>query len=182
MNSYPDIINKFHSALPAMRNWLDNLLETNRDGAVQVINLNFHKIQRVFPAELLTKTRVVTVTNKVPIPPFSNMGLHEFAEFEHMDMAGITYKDLLFIKQTCRTEESLYFHELVHVVQWDKLGIDNFLMAYGVGLLQFGYEDCPLEKMAYTLQRMFDSNALPPMIDNLIRQQTDKIWSQIIQI
>jgi len=164
-----------------MRNWIDNLLETNKDKAVRVISLNFSKLQQVFPPELLTKAKVVTVTNKVPIPPISDIGLLELAEIEHMDMAGITYKDFLFIKQAYRTE-SLHFHELVHVVQWEKLGIDNFLLAYGVGLVQFGYEDSPLEKMAYSLQRMFDSGTLPPMITNLIQQQTDTIWNQTVQL
>ena len=34
--------------------------------------------------------------------------------------------------------ESLCCHELVHVVQWDRLGVDRFLLAYGIGLVQSG--------------------------------------------
>ncbi len=53
-------------------------------------------------------------------------------------MAGITYKDTYFINHLHQTE-SLHFHELVHVVQWDWLWVDDFLLAYGAGLMQFSY-------------------------------------------
>ncbi len=95
-----------------------------------------------------------------------------------MPLTGITYKDTFFINQNHRTE-SLHFHELTHVVQWERLGIDNFLLAYGVGLMQFGYEKSPLEQMAYTLQRNFEIGTIPNGIIDLIHQQTDDIWSQV---
>lgn len=96
-------------------------------------------------------------------------------------MAGITYKDTFFINQAYSTE-SLHFHELIHVVQWERLGVDNFLLAYGVGLMHFGYKNSPLEQMAYLLQGRFDNGELPPLITNLIQQQTDIIWNQVTQL
>jgi len=178
MNPFTDIINKFQTSLPTVRNWIDELLNANRDNAIPVIDFDFPKIKQVFPPELLRKAKVVSVISRVPFPPLSRIGLHELAEMEHMNMAGITYKDTFFINQAYNTE-SLHFHELVHVVQWERLGIDNFLLAYGVGLMQFGYKNSPLEQMAYLLQRRFDSGDLPPLITNLIQQQTDIIWNQV---
>jgi hypothetical protein len=68
------------------------------------------------------------------------------------------------------------------VVQWERLGIDNFLLAYGIGLLQFGYEKSPLEEMAYTLQRSFDTGNVPSNIIGLIQNQADAIWNQVSKI
>ena len=57
-------------------------------------------------------------------------------------------------------DESLHFHELVHVVQWQHLGPERFIMAYALGhLLSGGYRTNPLEEMAYGLQARFDANA-----------------------
>lgn len=178
MNPYAKIINKFHSALPIIRNWIEELLESNKENTTSVINLNFPRINQIFPDDLLEKAKVVTVVGKVPFPPLSHIGLHELSGMEQIPLAGITYKDTFFINQNHRSE-SLHFHELIHVVQWERLGVDNFLLAYGVGLLQFGYEKSPLEQMAYTLQRIFETGTIPDGIIGLIHKQTDDIWSQV---
>ena len=36
-------------------------------------------------------------------------------------------------------DTGLFFHELVHVLQWEQLGLRPFIHAYGVGLLEGGY-------------------------------------------
>ena len=178
MNQFAEIIPKFQTTLPAIRSWINALLEANKDKTTPVIHLRLPKLQQVFPNDLLEKAKVVTVTGKVPFPPLSRFGLSELAEMEEMSLAGITYEDTFFINQSHLTE-SLHFPELVHVVQWETLGVDNFLMAYGVGLMQFGYENSPLEQMAYSLQRDFDMGHVPKGIIELIQQQTEGIWNKI---
>ena len=58
-------------------------------------------------------------------------------------------------------DESLHFHELVHVIQWRLLGPEKFLAFYADGLERFGYRNSPLEVMAYNLQDRFDREAQP---------------------
>ena len=77
------------------------------------------------------------------------------------------------------SDESTHFHELVHVVQWARLGVDNFLLAYGVGLLQFGYQESPLERMAYSLQHDFERGAPAQDLVLIIEAETDAVWSQV---
>jgi hypothetical protein len=173
-----DLIRKFHSTLPAVLEWIEKTLEENRDHAVPVINLNFPRLGKVFPPALLSKAKAVVVTGKVPFPPLSRMGLPEFVQMENMPIAGITYKDTFFVSHLHQIE-SLYFHELVHVVQWDCLGVDNFLLAYGASLLQFGYQNSPLEQMAYALQERFERQNLPEGVVDLIRRETDAIWANV---
>ena len=135
----------------------------------------------MFTLDLLSKAKVVVVTGKVPFPPLSRMGLPELAQMENMAMDGITYVDTFFVNHLHQTE-SLHFHELVHVVQWERLGVDNFLLAYGIGLMQFGYQNSPLEQMAYSLQDGFDRGTLDVGVIELIRQGTDAIWSGVASL
>jgi len=189
MNSL-ELIRKFRSALPEVREWIEDVLEERKEQAIPVINLAFPKLQKVFPLDLLKKAKVVVVTGKVPFPPLSRMGLPELEQMENMSMDGITYVDTFFINHLRQTE-SLHFHELVHVVQWERLGVDNFLLAYGVGLMQSGdlyqtfedvYLNSPLEQMAYSLQEGFYRGTLPAGVIELIRERTDAIWSGVASL
>jgi hypothetical protein len=113
-------------------------LKEYKENATSVIKKPYYRLKKVLPADLLGRTDVVVVSGKVPFPPLSRMGLPEFLQMENMSLAGITYRNTFFIDHRHQTE-SLFFHELVHVVQWERLCVDNFLLAYGVGLLQYGY-------------------------------------------
>lgn len=180
MNSL-DLIRKFHSTLPAVREWIEKTLEENKPNAVSVSRLSFPRLCKVLPLDLLARSQVVVVTGKVPFPPLSHMGLPEFKKMENMPMAGITFKDTFFVSHLHQTE-SLYFHELVHVIQWERLGVDNFLLAYGAGLMQFEYRDSPFEKIAYSLQSAFDLGNLPPNIVEIVRQEADAIWNGVSSV
>lgn len=99
-----------------------------------------------------------------------------------MSFSGITFKDTFFIQRGLESEESLHFHELVHVVQWARLGIHKFLLAYGLGLHAFGYERSPLETMAFGLQQEFASGRPLSNLVQLIEQSTDTVWSRAAQL
>lgn len=171
-----DLKRKFQSILPLVRTWIENTLEEHSSNTTQVINLSFPRLRMVLPSELLARAKVVVVDGAVPYPPLSRMGLPEFSQMENIQISGITYKNTYFINHLHQSE-SLHFHELVHVVQWERLGVDNFLLAYGAGLMQFGYRDSPLEQMAYSLQAEFDSGTLSGNTVDIIQRQTDAIWN-----
>ena len=180
MSGITEIIKKFQYALPAVRQWVVELLKKSRPEAVAVSSLGFSRLAQYFPGELLERVQVVTVS-RIPFPPLGNLGLPELGAIEDIPMNGITYTDMFFIRELHGTE-SLHFHELVHAVQWDRLGIDNFLMTYGIGLVQFGYERSPLEQMAYKLQDSFDRGSVPPDLIESITKQTDSIWEGISRL
>ncbi|WAC06519.1 MAG: hypothetical protein OS130_09645 [Thermodesulfobacteriota bacterium] len=179
---YLDLIRKFHSNLPVIREWIEKTLAENLDHAVPVINLGFPRLGKVFPLNLLKSAKTVVVNGKVPFPPLSRMGLPELAQMEKIPKAGITYKDTVFVSHIQHSTESLLFHELVHVIQWDRLGVDDFLLAYGLGLMQSDYRNCPLEQMAYTLQEGFDRQSLPDSVVEFIRRETDAIWASVASL
>ena len=95
-----------------------------------------------FSHELIASTKYVAV-NRPPMPLLSALGLKRFAAFEQGDYDGTTYLDTFFLKTSHVANEGLYFHELIHVVQ------------YADQLETFGYRNSPLEAMAYDAQAAF---------------------------
>ena len=168
------LVTRFRAVLPAVKDWIDQTLEAHARDATPVSQCPFIRLQDHYPDTLLARTRVVVVP-RVPFPPVSQLGLPEFRAMETMPLAGVTYKETFFVA-TGQQRDSLYFHELVHVVQWDRLGVDNFLYAYAIGLLQHGYQQSPLEQMAFQLQVRFDQRRVPENLVEFINEETDGVW------
>jgi hypothetical protein len=73
-------------------------------------------------------------------------------DFPHM--TAITFVDTVVSHSPY--DDRLLFHELVHVVQYAKLGLNNFAAKYVKGFLSGGsYGAIPLEMNAYELDAKF---------------------------
>jgi hypothetical protein len=102
---------------------------------------------------------------RIPFPPFSSFGVPEFASLEQMAVSGITFDRLCVVHEQQATE-SVHFHELVHAIQWATLGPGGFMLTYGVGLMERGYAQSPLEVAAYDMQSQFDrERPIPKLVD-----------------
>jgi hypothetical protein len=145
---------EFRTAYPKLRAWIQETLEFYENNAKPVASMHFVRLPLYFGHSLLETTKFIAI-DRLPMPPVSAMGLSRFAVFEQGDFSGITYLNRYFIKQTVVTEEAMHFHELIHVIQWRLLGPEDFLAAYANGLDEFGYENSPLEKMAYDAEAAF---------------------------
>jgi len=153
---------EFHTAYPKLRAWIQKTLEFYEENAKPVNSMHFVRLPLYFGYSLLETAKFIAI-DRLPMPPLSAMGLSRFAVFEQGDFNGITYLDRYFIKQTVVTEEAIHFHELIHVIQWRLLGPEDFLAAYANDLDEFGYENSPLEKMAYDAEAAFKRSA--PIFD-----------------
>jgi hypothetical protein len=145
--------------------------------AVTVASLSIPGLARCYPRELLESTRLV-ITDQICYPPLDQLGLGEFKALNAMSWGGITYNDIYFLRRDLASP-ALHFHELVHVVQYQRLGVDRFLWAYGLGLALHGYEDSPLEKMAYDLQLEFEYGIYRRSLVADIERRTDIIWQEV---
>jgi hypothetical protein len=145
---------EFQSVYPIVIDWVRQTLAIHQLNAKAVASRGFPRLPHYFSGELLGSTKYVVV-ERVPMPPLSTIGLHRFAEFEKADYDGITYLDTFFVKNRSARSERLYFHELIHAVQWRLLGPERFLAAYATGLETFGYRESPLERMAYDAEMEF---------------------------
>lgn len=101
------------------------------------------------------------------------MGLQRFADFQRGNFDGITYIDTLFLKPTQSSNETIYFHELVHFIQWRLLGPDRFLFLYANGLECFGYRQSPLEAMAYNAEKAFASSMAIFDVEKMVAEKLD---------
>jgi hypothetical protein len=92
---------------------------------------------------------------RVPNPPFyaelEKLGFSGLPSFT--TMAAITFDDVVVFHEPLTPQ--LIFHEMVHIVQYRLLGIDDFARLYVRGYLQGGYEGTPLEICAYELDGRF---------------------------
>ena len=85
--------------------------------------------------------------------------VNSLPDFAHM--AAITFVDTI-VSHGPFTER-LLFHELVHVVQYEKLGLPEFSTRYVRGFLGGGsYEAIPLEMNAYKIDSRFTAGPTKP--------------------
>jgi hypothetical protein len=131
--------------------------------------LNVNQIaamQPFFPGSTLDSTRVVVLTGeRVGNPPFYgqlvDMGFDPAASPNFELMTAITFVDTVVSHEPFTA--SLLFHELVHVVQYEKLGLREFAAKYVRGFLNGGsYDAIPLEMNAYELDARFTQGPAKP--------------------
>ena len=164
MESTTDIKNKLTVYLPALRKWVEETVAQHKHLSEAVPVYLFPQLSSCFNSTTLTQTRVVK-TDRLPIPPLSKLGLSKLADFEHAGATGyhaITLLDTYFIRPEFFNEEQVHFHELIHIIQWKYLEVDKFLLSYGIGLLQHGYWQSPLEVMARRLTEEWCSSKDKP--------------------
>ncbi len=93
--------------------------------------------------------------NDIPIP------------LDFTQMSGITFDDTIVISSTQSVGALwplLLFHELVHVVQFSILGVDEFVVRYVKGWADHGlkYETIPMEEDARALEQRFEAYPAEP--------------------
>jgi hypothetical protein len=127
--------------------------------AVPLDTVQNRALQPFFPSSTLDSARIIVLSQeRVGNPPFYEdlvrMGFadNSLPDFEHM--GAITFVDTVVSHEPFT--ERLLFHELVHVVQYERLGLADFSARYVRGFLSGGsYEAIPLEMNAYELDTRF---------------------------
>jgi len=124
-------------------------------------------LRSFFPASVLEAARFVELMpgRRISNPPFygelKNMGFSREVLPDFAEMAAVTFVDL--IVSYGAISERTRFHELVHVVQYQELGVQAFASRYVTGLLSMGgYESIPLERNAYELDARFKADTSKP--------------------
>jgi hypothetical protein len=163
----PEEFAKFY---PPLLDWIRTTLTASAQVAQTVASRGFSRLPLYFTEKTLASTKVVLL-DPLPMPPLSSMGLGRFAKFERGNFDGITYIDTVFLKPTQSNNENLYFHELVHVIQWRLLGPDRFLFSYADGLECFGYRQSPLEAMAFDAETAFASSTAVFDVEKLVAEK-----------
>jgi len=166
---------QFDSKYPLILGWIKETLADHAGQARSIAFLEFKRLPQYFKPTLLDSAWVVYVSS-VPRPPLSAIGLDQFADFENMEPAGITYLNTFFSRNEMQGDESHHFHELIHVIQWQVLGPRLFVEAYVDGLERIEYRQTPLEVMAYMLESVFRNSTTPFDVEAVVREQLKKLY------
>jgi len=136
-----------------INNWIDQTLKSHSN---QVTSCECFSSQfdGFYPTDIISSSYFVVV-DRLPKPDFPALRQAGFGDFIDMETEAVTYKNTYFIKKGYESDIAIHFHELVHVLQWKKLGGLPFIQRYIEEILRFGYQNAPLETMAYHLQNHF---------------------------
>ncbi len=97
------------------------------------------------------RVRLLSVV-RVPIP--EHPALRDAAEATQLISpytGGLTLRYGIFIRSDCWGDRGLVFHELVHTLQYERLGgFQAFLHQYLYECISIGYPDAPMEQEAVT--------------------------------
>jgi hypothetical protein len=146
--------------------YIERQRQTYRRTAVPLDSIQLAGMRPFFPASTLDAARLVLLAgSRVNNPPFygelMRMGFEAGSLPDFAHMAAITFVDTV-VSHVPFTER-LLFHELVHVVQYEKLGLPGFAGSYVRGFLSGGsYEAIPLEMNAYELDTRFTAGPTRP--------------------
>lgn len=131
----------------------------HRPGAVHLTPAQQTAMSPFFAPNILASTRLSVlqgthVPNPLFYPQLVAMGFPQGSLPDFPTMDAITFVDTV-VFQVPIINQTL-FHELVHVVQYDKLGSPMFAAKYVRGFLIGGsYPNIPLEVNAYQLDAIF---------------------------
>lgn len=114
------------------------------------------------------ETAYFVVTDDIPKPDFPELRKAGLGGFIDMDVGGITYDDTYYVKKNAANALRLHFHELVHVIQWRELTVEGFIKRYIQEIQGFGYNDAPLEKMAYALDEHYQGRGRQLNIEQFV--------------
>lgn len=141
--------------------WVKQLRELHRPQSQTLAEEMRGTLAPFFEPRILDSARFCLI-NEIPNPQFYRLlppGTSIPIDFR--SMAGLTVGDTVLLAQSRinpnESIEPLLFHELVHVVQYDLLGVDEFIQQYVNGWAACGmrYDKIPMEQEAYSLQAKF---------------------------
>ena len=145
--------------------YIESQRQTYRQRAMPLERNQRTAMQSFFSVSCLDSTRVVVSGHRVPNPSFYGelvkMGFDPISLPDFKLMTAITFVDT--VVSHAPFTERLLLHELVHVVQYEKLGLPEFSAKYVRGFLSGGsYEAIPLERNAYELDARFAAAPAKP--------------------
>jgi len=135
--------------------------------------LPFYKtLLQYFPESVLSRVRYVAVhgfptmgelmvqagTDRARLASF---GVHIENDVWIFRPSAITLGDLIYIEKKDLHDIPTFFHECVHVLQYDKYGVDGFMRVYIDSVFAgVEYKEIPFEMTAFYLQEKFQNGAI----------------------
>jgi hypothetical protein len=142
--------------------WVESQIDENRSTARDLTLAEKEEFALFFEPNILDTARI-KIVSIIDNPDFYST-LQEMNIPKLLDLRmvlGITFKDTIILSQRLlgpgSAPKALLFHELVHVVQYEVLGLRRFVEHYVQGWVKGGldYYAIPLEIDAYDLEERY---------------------------
>jgi hypothetical protein len=144
--------------------WVQSQRDAHRPGARPLDDREVDALERFFGPTIMNLASIKAVSH-IGNPPFYPMLVQTgIPVIDFAQGGGITFIDTILISKEHTPPGpiplSLVFHELVHVVQYDVAGVDEFVSRYVKGWFAQGlrYASIPIEHQAYELQARYEAN------------------------
>ena len=144
--------------------WVQSQRDTHRPAARPLDDREVDALELFFGPTIMNLARP-SVAPRIENPPFYPvLVLKEIPVIDFTQMNGITFIDTILISKENTPPGpiplSLVFHELVHVVQYDLVRVDEFVSRYVKGWFAQGFEyaSIPIERQAYDLQARYEAS------------------------
>jgi hypothetical protein len=125
--------------------WVESQRDEYRSTARDLTEVEKSAVEPFFDPKILEMARIKTVPvieNPDFYSLFQEMKIPELLDFNNA--AGITFRDTIVSSQRFLSSYSLLssflFHELVHVVQYEVLGVKRFINRYARGWAEHGLD------------------------------------------
>lgn len=161
--------------------WISSQRELHRAHARLLPDTTIAALRGFFSEETLNRARILRVPvikNPSFYKEFENAG--ESIPLDFSVWSAITFGDVILVSDDQvpgPPPYSLVFHEMVHLVQYDELGIFEFARRYVMNFMQNRLNPLaiPLESMAFDLQVKFENQKDKPFFAEAdIRANIDK--------
>jgi hypothetical protein len=151
---------QFRQLVSDVQKWIVHTLAEHEAQMEPIVAAQFERLEGYYPNTLLHRIQRVIV-DRCPIPPLAITGIPQLVEIETWDIKGIPWKNTIFIRRNLADWDAIHFHELLHIIQWEYLGTENYLTAWAIGTITRGYRDNPLEEAAFRHQLRFETEDKP---------------------
>ena len=144
---------------------------------------NTKELAAYFESDILREVRIIFLDQVKPFKVYTQLKLFSLkCLFQIWGLGGLTLHHCIFLRKGMASAapqvlRSILFHELVHVVQYEILGVIGFLRSYLSHYRRTReYFRIPHEQIAYSLQRIYgryrdEPFAVRPVIERWGRAQ-----------
>lgn len=160
--------------------WISEQRDRHFEASESLPDTTRAALRGYFEPETLDRARIGR-TSLIENPPFYDQfeAAGQAIPLDFSVWAGITFGDVILLSDSGASgsmPHSVVFHEMVHLVQYGILGIDEFARRYVTALAwnRFQYMTIPLEMTAFDLQDRFErSDGRPFPAEAEIRRRLD---------
>lgn len=157
--------------------WIRTERDLHRTNGVRISAVDRHRLAAYFPQDLLDRARVVTVEG-FENPDFFSL-FAEHGEPNPLDLRrarALALVDTILVARASSQGAQrgrLLFHELVHLMQYEVLGLEEYMAGYVESWAENGrrYRDISHEEQAFELAGRFASGEGPFSVEDEVRSR-----------